>query len=182
MEDYARIIDYLPQGHPSEKGFKKEPVAYGVGEVEFKLFELVPKSDVIITMGDRVYIGKETSQRDKVAHVKKRVGYDELTAAAQAELPFVIQEIVEDTEERFVKFFNESQAISTRYHMLELIPGLGKKLMWAIVEERKKGNFKSYEDITKRVPAIKSPSKLIARRIEEELSDPTQKYHLFISK
>ena len=114
--------------------------------------------------------------------MKKRVSYDELTAAAQAELPFVIQEIVESSEERFVKFFNESQAISTRYHMLELIPGLGKKLMWAIIEERKKGNFKSYEDITKRVPAIKSPSKLIARRIEEELSDPTQKYHLFISK
>ncbi len=54
--------------------------------------------------------------------------------------------------------------------------------MWAIIEEKKKGPFTSYEDIIKRVPALKHPDKLIAKRIEDELSDPTQKYRIFVSR
>jgi putative nucleotide binding protein len=182
MEDYALIIDYLPQGIPTDKSFRREPTAFAIGESEFKLFELVPKAEAIIVIGDRVYIGKEPNLREKIIHVKRRVGFEELTAAAQAELPFVLQEIVKQQEPRFIKFFNEAQAITTRFHMLELIPGLGKKTMWAILEERKKGAFLSYEDLAKRVTAIKHPEKLIAKRIEDELSDPTQKYHIFVSR
>ncbi|HPP44566.1 MAG TPA: DUF655 domain-containing protein, partial [Methanomassiliicoccaceae archaeon] len=178
MEDYALVLDYLPQGLPTDKSFKKEPLVLAIGESEFKLFELVPKSDAIITIGDRVYIGKDPQMRDKIVHVRRRIGYEELTAAAQAELPYILQEIVEEQEERFVKFFNEAQAITTRFHMLELIPGLGKKTMWAIVEERKKGPFQNYEDLAKRVTTVKQPQKLIAKRIEDELSDPNQKYRI----
>lgn len=182
MEDYALVLDYLPQGLPTDKSFKKEPLVMAIGDSEFKLFELVPKPDAIITIGDRVYIGKEPEKRDQITHVKRRIGYEELTAAAQAELPYILLDIVNSQEERFVKFFNEAQAITTRFHMLELIPGLGKKTMWAIIEERKKGAFTSYEDITKRVPALKHPDKLIAKRIEDEFSDPTQKYRIFVSR
>jgi putative nucleotide binding protein len=182
MEDYALILDYLPQGIPTDKSFRREPTAYAIGESEFKLFELVPKAEAVIVIGDRVYIGKEPSLREKIIHVKRRVGYEELTAAAQAELPFILQDIVKTQEPRFIKFFNDAQAITTRFHMLELIPGLGKKTMWAILEERKKGPFTSYEDLSKRVPAIKHPEKLIAKRIEDELSDPAQKYHIFVSR
>lgn len=182
MEDYALILDYLPQGLSNERSFKREPLAYAIGEEEFKLFELVPKNDAVITIGDRVYIGKEPSLRDKIVHVKRRVGYDELTAAAQSELPFVIQDIARSNEARFIKFFNEAQSISTRFHMLELIPGLGKKTMWAVLEERKKGPFKDYSDLSKRVPALKHPEKVIGKRIEDELSDPAQKYHIFVSR
>lgn len=182
MEDYALILDYLPQGIPTDKSFRREPLAYAIGEVEFKLFELVPKVEAVIVIGDRVYIGKDPSLRDKIIHVKRRVGYEELTAAAQAELPFVLQDIVKQHQERFIKFFNEAQAITTRFHMLELIPGLGKKTMWAIIEERKKGVFTDYEDLVKRVPALKHPDKLVAKRIEDELSDPSQKYRIFVSR
>ena len=66
--------------------------------------------------------------------------------------------------------------------MLELIPGLGKKTMWAVLEERKKGPFKDYSDLSKRVPALKHPEKVIGKRIEDELSDPAQKYHIFVSR
>ncbi len=114
--------------------------------------------------------------------MKRRVSYEELTAAAQTELPFVVLEIIKQNEARFVKFFNEAQAITTRFHMLELLPGLGKKTMWAIIEERKKGPFKSFEDIAKRVTSLKHPEKVIAKRIEIELSDPSQKYHIFVSR
>ncbi|HTY46494.1 MAG TPA: DUF655 domain-containing protein [Methanomassiliicoccales archaeon] len=182
MEDYAHILDYLPQGLPAERGFKHEPLAYALGETEFKLFELVPKVGAQITIGERVYIGKEPEQRDKIAHVKRRVGFEELTAAAQSELPFVVADVAKANEVRFVQFFNEAQAITTRFHMLELLPGLGKKTMWAIIEERKKGPFKSFEDIAARVTSFKHPEKVIAKRIEMELADPTQKYHIFVAR
>jgi putative nucleotide binding protein len=182
MEDYAHILDYLPQGLPAERGFKREPLAYALGETEFKLFELVPKIDAPLTIGERVYIGKEAEKRDKIAHVKRRVSYEELTSAAHSEMPFVIAEIAKQSEARYVKFFNEAQAITTRFHMLELLPGLGKKTMWAIIEERKKGPFKDFADIAHRVSSFKHPEKVIAKRIEMELADPTQKYHIFVAR
>jgi putative nucleotide binding protein len=182
MEDYAHILDYLPQGLPAERGFKREPEAYALGEIEFKMFELVPKMNVPIAVGERVYIGKDPDKRDKIAHVKRRVSYQELTFAAHSELPFVVQDIAKQNEARFVTFFNDAQAITTRFHMLELLPGLGKKTMWAIIEERKKGPFKSFVDIATRIPSFKHPEKVVAKRIELELSDPTQKYHIFVAR
>jgi putative nucleotide binding protein len=149
---------------------------------EFKLFELVPREGVSLSIGQRVYIGKDVEQRKEILHVKRRVGHEELTTAAQKELPFVIQETVKEKEAKFVDFFNRAQAITTRFHMLELLPGLGKKTMWAILEERKKGPFKSFQDLDQRVPSIHHPERLIAKRIEMEISDPTQKYRLFVAR
>src|SRR2546428_447848 len=138
MEDYARILDYLPQGHPDQSKFHREPLAYALGVDEFKLFELVPKEGAALGIGQRVYIGKEIDQRTEVLHVKRRVGHEELTTAAQKELPFVIQETVKEKEAKVVDFFNRAQAITTRLHMLELLPGLGKKTMCARLQEREK--------------------------------------------
>ena len=182
MEDYVRILDHLPQGHPDRSRFEREPIAYALGEDEFKLFELVPREGVTLVAADRAYIGKDPARRTVIQHVKRRVGFEELTTAAQNEVPFLVQQIVKEKEERFVRFFNEAQAITTRFHMLELLPGLGKKTMWAILEERKKGPFKSFEDLAKRVPMVHHPEKLIAKRIEMEISDPAQKYHLFAAR
>ncbi len=182
MEDYARIIDYLPQGHPDRARYRREPLAYGLGEDEFKLFELIPKAETALPIGERVYIGKELEERDKIQHVKRRIGYEELTAAAQSELPFILEEIIHEREDRFIRFYNDAQAITTRFHMLELLPGLGKKTMWAVLEEKKKGPFKSFEDLTERVPTLHHPDKLIVKRIETELADPHQKYHIFVAR
>src|SRR5256712_11916227 len=182
MEDYARILGFLPQGHPDQSKFHRGPLAYALGVDEFKLFELVPKEGVSFSVGQRVYIGKEVDMRAEVLHVKRRVGSEELTTAAQKELPFVIQETVMEKEAKFVDFFNRAQAITTRFYMLELLPGLGKKTMWAILEERKKGPFKSFQDLDQRVPSVHQPEKLIAKRIEMEISDPTQKYRLFVAR
>ncbi len=110
------------------------------------------------------------------------MSFEELTSAAQRELSYVVADVVKAQEARFVQFYNEAQAITTRFHMLELLPGLGKKTMWAILEERKRGKFTSFEDMAKRVPSVKHPEKLIAKRIETELSDPAQKYHLFVAR
>ena len=182
MEDYVRILDHLPQGHPERSRFEREPTAYALGEDEFKLFELIPKEGVTLIAGDRAYIGKEAERRDAIQHVKRRIGFDELTTAAQNEVPLIVAQIVKEKEDRFVRFFNEAQAITTRFHMLELLPGLGKKTMWAILEERKKGPFTAFEDLAKRVTMVHHPEKLAAKRIEMEIADPTQKSHLFAAR
>ncbi len=182
MEDYAHILDYLPNGRADKRGFRREPISYALGESEFKLFELTPKNNVTLTIGDRVYIGKNVEERIEILHVKRRVRYDDLTNAAQSELPFVIQQIVVEREAEYVKFYNEARAITTRFHMLELLPGLGKKSMWTIIDERKKKLFESFKDIEERVSSVHHPDKLVAKRIESELAEAEQKYHLFVAK
>ncbi len=183
VEDYAYILDWLPQGAPGGNFGKREPLVYAIGDEEFKLFELVPKANAQVTIGTRTYIGKDTSEvkRDVVDHVKRRISYNELTNNAMSELEYVINDIVLDKETRFIRFFNEAEGISLRKHMLEELPGLGKKFMNAILDERKKGGFKSFSDLTERT-GIKAPEKFIVARIVLEVSDPDRKRYIFVSR
>jgi putative nucleotide binding protein len=91
----------------------------------------------------------------------------------------MIEKIVKENEAKYVEFFNTAQPITTRLHMLELLPGIGKKMMWAIIDERKKGKFKSFEDIETRIKGLHHPNKLIAKRIEQEIQDEQMKYRMF---
>ncbi|RLF59590.1 MAG: DUF655 domain-containing protein, partial [Thermoplasmata archaeon] len=70
MEDYVYILDYLSVGRP---GHKRGPLAYGIGEKQFTLLELIPKPDVTISIGEKVYVGKDMAKRKKIAKVKGRV-------------------------------------------------------------------------------------------------------------
>jgi putative nucleotide binding protein len=176
MEDYVYILDYLPTGRP---GHKKGPLAYGIGEKQFTLLELIPKPDAVVGIGERVYVGKDIEKRQKIAKVKGRVNYEDLTSTAHGEIIYVLEDIVRNDQQRFVDFFSDCPAITTRFHALELLPGLGKKTMLEILSERKKGRFASFDDIDERVKTIHSPAKIIAKRILEELENPTEKYRLF---
>src|SRR5256885_8770770 len=90
MEDFARILDYLPQGHPDQSKFHREPLAYALGVDEFKLFELVPRDGANLSIGQRVYIGKEVEMRTEILHVKPRVGAGKGTNPAQKKLAVVV--------------------------------------------------------------------------------------------
>lgn len=183
MEDYAYVLDYLPQGrHDAKKMFRREPVCYAIGENEFKIFELNPKEEAQLVIGERVYIGREVDQREKIAHVRARIDYHDLTTTAQAELPYIIAEIIQKREPEFIEFYNKAQPVSMRFHMLELLPGLGKKTMEMMVAERKRGEYTSLADIKARVPSMHAPEKLIANRVVLELKDENQKYHLFVRR
>lgn len=165
-EKYAYILDYLPNGYPSERMRRsKSSVAQGVGGSYFSLLELAPRTELEIN--ERVFIGK--GKREKISHIKKRLFYDDLTSAAKAELPYLAAKIVKDNEDRFVKFFNTAGSLSIRFHKLQLLPGVGKKLMSSILKERKKKKFKSFKEIDERVPSMPDPTDMIAERIMEEL-------------
>ncbi|RLF28596.1 MAG: DUF655 domain-containing protein [Thermoplasmata archaeon] len=179
MEDYVYILDYLPKGRGDLPPYKRRPVVYGIGENQFTLLELIPKRDATFNIGERIYVGKDPEKRKKIEKIKGRVNYEDLTTTAHGEMPYIILDIVHNTEERFIKFFNEAPAISTRFHVLELLPGLGKKMMHEILEERKKKPFTSFKEMQERIDFLRSPDKLIAKRIELELMDPNQKYRLF---
>jgi len=180
MEEYVIILDYMPNGLPSNRSFKKEPLAYGLGINEFKLFELIPKNGITMTIGMKTYIGKDKEKREHIHSIKRRVGYNELTQVAKGELPFTIIKIIMLREKDFIKFFNDARPITTRFHMLELLPGLGKKTMWSIIEEREKKPFEDFKDLSTRVKSIHHPEKLVAKRIETELTEEDVKYKIFI--
>jgi putative nucleotide binding protein len=62
-------------------------------------------------------------------------------------------------------------------HSMELIPGIGKRLMRQILDQRERVSFSNFEDLKQRVN-LTDPSKLIARRVLKELSED-EKYSLF---
>ncbi|MDF2955382.1 DUF655 domain-containing protein [Candidatus Alkanophaga liquidiphilum] len=181
-ETYAWVLDLLPYGYPNDPRpvYQKKPVVQAVGEERFTLMELSPKRGKMPNLHERVYIGE--GHREVIDHVNRRLKYDELTPSAKIELSYVLEKIVKENEEKFIRVFNEASPITTRLHTLDLLPGIGKKLMWAILEERKKGPFKSFEDLTTRVKGLYHPEKIITRRIEEELKDENLKYKLFVGR
>ncbi|MGA2122509.1 MAG: DUF655 domain-containing protein [Methanoregula sp.] len=178
----AIVLDVLMKGHPDDPRptFKREPIVQAMGLEQFKLLELVPKPTAQINLYDRLYIGD--AERDKVERVKRRIGYDELTQTAKGELPFIIENVIKEREPEFVAFFNKSISITPKLHMLHLLPGIGKKLMWEILETRNKKPFESFADISARIKAIPHPEKMIQARILEELQDKDIKYHVFTTK
>ena len=179
VEDYVYVLDYLPNGRGDLPPYKRKPIVYGMGENQFTLLELIPKNNVTFEIGERIYVGKDADKRKKIEKIKGRVNYGELTSTAHGEFPYIVLDMVHKSEERFIKFFNEASAISTRFHVLELLPGLGKKMMHDILDERKKKHFTDFEEMCERIDFLRAPDKLIAKRVELELTDPNQKYRLF---
>jgi putative nucleotide binding protein len=178
-EQYAFILDFLPTGYAEDPRpiHLKKPIAQALGAEHFVLLELSVKEGARIEIEEKVFVGK--GERDQVKHVERRLTYEELTHGAILELPYILEKTVKDNEQKYVDFYNKAQPLTTRLHTLELLPGIGKKMMWAIIDERKKGPFKNFVDIEARVKGLHHPEKLIAKRIEEEIKDEQIKYRMF---
>ena len=172
-EEYAYVLDSF-QKVGVRRGFKGTHVQL-LGENYFTLLEAIAKEGASLKPHDRVYIGRD--HREEIAFIIGRINYDQLTAAAKLELPTAIEKIIANNEKKFVEFFNKAQAITPRMHALELIPGIGKRYMWQILNEREKKPFESFQDLQDRTK-IPNPIKLIAKRVLEELMGETR-YRLF---
>lgn len=175
MEEYGFVLDYLPLGKSDD--VRREPVANLIGEKFFTLLEVVVKKNVSMSVGERVYIGREVGLRDKIERIKDRIEYSQLTTSARSELKNVIKKIVESREKEFLDFFNKCGPITIRQHQLELIPSIGKKHLVEILDEREKKPFESFDEMTKRIPHIQNPAELIAERVIEELQG--SRYYIF---
>ncbi len=174
-EDYALILDYLPYGYPM--GGKMTPLAQAIGEKTFALLELIPRRGITLEQKEKVYIGPE--KRDKIYYIAGRLPREKLTETAKIQLQEFIEAMVAEQEKKFIDFFNSAQAINTRLHQIELLPGFGKKHTKEILEARAKKPFESFEDIKHRLSNIPDPKKAIEKRITEELSE-RQRFNLFV--
>lgn len=178
----AIVLDVLLKGHPEDPRppYKREPIVQAMGVEQFKLLELVPKPTVLIELYENVYIGD--GEREKIERVKRRIGYEELTQTARGELPFLVEKVVKQREHDFVQYFNTAVPITPKMHMLHLLPGIGKKLMWEILDARNRKLFESFSDISSRIKSIPHPEKMIISRIMEELQNKDVKYHVFTTR
>jgi len=174
-EEYAIVLEYLPNGYPLER--KMMPIAQAIGEANLSLLELVPRRGVSLEIGERVYIGE--GKRDKIYYILGRLQREKITEAAKHQLQEFIKKVVKEREKRFVEFFNKSDAINKRIHQIELLPGFGKKHMKEILDKRKEKTFESFEDIKKIIPNLPDPEKAIEKRIIQELTEQ-ERYKLFV--
>jgi putative nucleotide binding protein len=173
LEEHAIVLDYLPTGRSSS--VRSEPLVQIMGEEKFTLLEAVPKVPEI-KVGEKVYIGK--GDRDKIAVIKGRLQYNDLTEVSKNELPVAISAIIKANEPKFVEIFNTASPLNIRMHSLELLPGVGKKHLSAILEARDEKRFESFTDIAKRVPLLQDPVKLISDRVILELKGDSRFYIL----
>jgi len=176
-ERTAVVLDFLPRGRPDDDRpqYERSPVALALGEADFRLVEAALTDDAGVNIGDRIGIeppGENVKQL-------RRAAYDDLTSTAESELEYAIDRILETDEDRFVEFYNDAQPITTRLHVLNLLPGIGKQLRNNVLDARKRKPFESYADIEERVSGLYEPKDVLAERIVEELREEDLKYRIF---
>ena len=174
-EEYAIILDYLPNGYPLEK--KMMPIAQAIGKKNLILLELVPRRGVPLQVGEEAYIGE--GKRDKIYYILGRLQREKLTESAKAELEEFIKKVVKEREKEFIDFFNKAEAMNKRLHQIELLPGFGKKHMQEIIKQRQEKEFESFEDMKKRIQNLPDPEKAVEKRILNELIT-LERINLFI--
>jgi len=173
-DEYAIILDFLPYGYPM--GNRPLPIAQAVGEKTMILLELMPRRGIILEQKEKVYIGPD--KRDKIHYIGGRLSFDKITETAKIQLAEFIGEKVAEQEKKYIDFFNKAQAINTRLHQIELLPGFGKKHTQDIIATREEKLFESFDDIRNRVKNIPDPKKAIEKRIFDEMAEK-QRFHLF---
>ena len=177
-EEFAYVLDFIPRGKSSIIKGREGPIVQALGEERLTLLELLAAENEDFETGEKLRIGREG--RAKIQSVFGKLAYEDLTTEAKAQLLGVCEIIVKNNEARYVAYFNELQPLTPRLHGLELIPGIGKTFMKTILEVRDKQPFTSFEDIQSRV-GLREPSKLVAKRIAEELSGASR-VNIFVKK
>jgi len=173
-EEYAIILEYLPNGYPLEE--RMSPIAQAIGTEHLTLLELIPRKGESLEIGEKVYIGE--GKRTKIYYILGRLPKEKLTEPANGPLKEFISLLVDDREEKFVGFFNDAEAINKRIHQIELLPGLGKKHMQEIIKQRKEKQFESFQEMKNRIQNLPDPKKAVEKRILQELVN-IERYHLF---
>ncbi len=175
MEEHAWIIEYLPRGKATDS--RREPLVQMVGHQFFTLLEASLKPTAQVSIGQKVYIGKE--QRNEIERIKGKLAFSQLTQSAKDNLPMVLKSLVLEREQDFIAFMNKAAPISMRVHQLELLPGVGKKHLEFLLAEREKKPFENFADLKTRIHSIPDPAILFVHRILNEL-EGKEKHYLFL--
>ncbi|TFH29745.1 MAG: DUF655 domain-containing protein [Promethearchaeota archaeon] len=173
------VLDILQHGGVDKAGHSWHPISQVIEVPSYRLLEVNLNKKLIpdLILNQKIlYQGTEDSPLGRVNKVLK---YDDLTLASITTLQSVLETYVKENEKIFVEFINSAGPITLKRHSLEILPGVGKKIMWEIINFREKHPFTSFKEIRENVPGFK-PVEVIAKRIIEELSDEDQKRFLFV--
>ncbi|MFH0948892.1 MAG: DUF655 domain-containing protein [Candidatus Aenigmatarchaeota archaeon] len=174
-EEKCIILDFLSSGYSDRR--HSEPIAQAVGYDYFSLLEVVPKEGVQLKSEQVVNLHDRDND---VKFIRSWLEYRDLTGYAKNVLPEAVTKIVIENEARFVAFFNTSRMLTPRMHQIQLLPGIGKKHLLDILDERKKKPFESLADLAQRVKLFPEPRKMIEKRVMNELMG-TEKHYIFVA-
>jgi putative nucleotide binding protein len=177
-EEYAYILDFTQRGKSSTVRGREGVIIQAIGEERLTLLELLGYGNATFEVGERLYIGRDG--REKIISVLGRLEYSNISQTAKNEILATVDKIVLESEKRFIDYVNIAQPVTPRIHALELIPGIGKTYMMAIIKERESKKFESFQDIQDRI-GLKDPAKLIAKRIVEEITGEAR-MNLFVRR
>ena len=172
------VLDLLIHGHPEEDrpSWAKTPIAQVLTFPDFVLYEVkVYKNSNIQVQEQKTY--EEFLNEEKIKEVLKKIDFNDLTSTSKALIQPILETEVLRFEDEFINFFNNSTSITPRMHALKLLPGIGQKHMWEILEARDRQKFVTFQDIADRT-SISNPPKIISLRIIKELKRDV-KYYLF---
>ncbi|PWI49131.1 hypothetical protein CEE45_03040 [Candidatus Heimdallarchaeota archaeon B3_Heim] len=172
------VLDYYPQGKSlsrrSAEAYNPLAVVISINRLAF--------FDIILSRGKNIQAGQTLDVSAIKSDLLKinRIGFNELSDSAVDILPEMIKKIVILSESRFINFLNHARPLTTQMHQLQLLPGIGNKRLWQILEARRKIEFKDLDDFTERT-GISDPIGLFSNRILQEIQGK-EKYQLFIQK
>jgi len=173
------ILDILLHGHPEEDkpSWSKTPIAQVLTFPDFVLYEVKCNRDSEIKIQEKNTY-EEFLIQNKLKEVLKKIDYKDLTNTSKALIQPILEKEILNYEEEFLNFFNNSTSITPRMHSLKLLPGVGQKHMWELIEARNRQKFTTFQDITDRT-SLSHPTKQLAQRIIKELQREGIKYYLF---
>lgn len=175
------ILDVLQHGRVdrSDKPHHSwTPICQIIEIPNFQLFEIEMNKGSMVSIQDKVIIsGPEGS----LGKIQRKIKYEDLTPTSHDMLQETLYHFIQENESKYIEWFNKAGPITIKRHSLEVLPGIGKKIMWDIVNERNKKLFESFADMALRVPGLK-PIELIAKRIVEELASDEEKHYLFVRR
>ncbi|MEL9929516.1 MAG: DUF655 domain-containing protein [Sulfolobales archaeon] len=177
---YAIILDFMIHGNPFDRHphHRHAALIQAVGTKYFTLIEIVPAHGITAKIGERIYIEQSYSSEVQPYKVEDKILWQDLTSISKDNLPTVLRELIKSKERVFVEFFNNASPINIRLHMLNLIPGIGKKTLETLLSERKKSRFQSFEDLSLRAKIPDPVGALVERIITEMMGG--EKYYLFV--
>jgi putative nucleotide binding protein len=176
----AVVLDFLAHGRAEDDRpqHQKQPLAYALDREDFRLYEIILGGDADISIGDDLALDSGDDAFERIDEIE----YEDLPGGAQSELEYVVEDVVDEEEQRFVDFYNDAQPITLRLHQLNLLPGIGKKLRNTILDERKRKPFESFADLEERVSGLHTPREVVVERILEEIREDDLKYRTFVRR
>jgi putative nucleotide binding protein len=162
-EEWARVIE-----HDVKSG-----VVTAFTEKGLKYCRLSVKSNELLVINHRLYIGTDNSQRGEVKSILGMAHLDKMSNMARQDLPVAVQRFVEEHGQYFVdEFYNKAGPMSLKQHSYELLPDVGPVKARNMVKAREQvGMFASMDELNSLAKI--NGAELLALRFVEELEDRT---------